>query len=106
MKLLTAKILKDFEKTGSQADVEDPKVIVKFFGGGVPTWLATEYDSETEMFYGYVSLFNDPSANEWGSFSLAELKELKFPPFGLPIERDMYLGDVTVSEYKEKYGMY
>ena len=28
---------------------------------------------------------------EWGWFSLKELEEVKFPPFGLSVERDMYL---------------
>jgi hypothetical protein len=105
MKLLTKAILNDFAKTGSQADVEDPKVIVKFFGGGQATWLATEYDPKTEIFYGYVSLFNDPNLNEWGSFSLDELKSIKFPPFNLGVERDMYSSG-TISEYKENYKIY
>ena len=105
MKLLTKEIVDKFAKVGSQEQVEDPKVIVKFFGGGSGTWLATEYDPETKVFFGYVSLFNDHN-NEWGSFALEELEGLRFPPLGLPVERDMYLSETTVGEYKKNYGMH
>ena len=101
MKLLTKANLERFKKVGSQENVEDPIVIVKFFGGGVPTWLATEYDPETRVFYGAVILFPD-IGYEWGSFSLDELESLKFPPFGLGVERDMYTSEKPASEYINK----
>lgn len=99
MKLLTKAILKAFEKQGdtSEMKAEDTKIIVKFFGGGSARWYAVEYNPETRMFFGFVSLFNDYN-DEPGYFSLDELEAIKFPPFGLPIERDMYFGDHMLSE--------
>ena len=56
MKLLTKKILKRFEKVGSQEDTDDPIIILKFFNAtGAGTWYATEYNPEYKMFFGYVS---------------------------------------------------
>lgn len=96
MKLLTKAILKRFEQVGEQ-DIPDPIVITKFFGGGRATWFATAYKPETRVFFGYVSLFGDHN-DEWGYFSLDELKTIKFPPFGLGIERDMYWTETKASE--------
>lgn len=101
MKLLTKVILKAFEKQGdtSEKDAEDIKVIVKFFGGATRRWYATDYDPERRMFFGFVSLFNDYN-DELGYFSLDELEGIKFPPFGLGIERDTSLmpGDYTLKQ--------
>lgn len=100
MKLLTKAILKAFEKQGDTGEKssEDIKVIVKFFGGGQARWYAVEYNPETEVFFGYVSLFNDPACDGLGYFSLGELEEIRFPPFNLPIGRDMYFGEHTLKE--------
>ena len=78
---------------------KDIKVIVKFFGGGQARWYAVEYDPETRIFYGFASLFNDWN-DECGSFSLDELEAIRFPPFNLGIERDMYLdpGEYNLQE--------
>ena len=99
MKLLTKEILKRFEALGSQESSDDPVVVVKFFnptGGG--TWFATEYDKINEIFFGYVSLFNNHN-NEWGSFSLTELESFT-GSLGLGIERDMYAKEKTIGEWK------
>ena len=96
MKLLTAEIEKRLEKhpfgstDGQGANAE---VIVKFFGGCSATWLVTEGEKQEDgdwQFYGAVTLYGDGEW-EWGYFNLSELKNLRFPPFGLPIERDLYL---------------
>jgi len=88
MKLLTKEILKRFEKTGRQG--ENPTVIAKFFNPcGRGHWYATEYHPEERLFFGFVRLFYDHN-DEWGDFSLDELEQLRCPPLGLPIERDLH----------------
>lgn len=93
-KLITKDLLKKFEKypIGSQdGKGMDAKVLVKFFGGSAATWLITEAspteDGDYEL-YGYATL--DGYDWEWGYVMLSDLQGLRFPPFGLPIERDMY----------------
>jgi len=93
MKLLTKEILERFKKIGNQKDkqLEDLEIVVKFFNpSGIGTWYATYYNSETKIFSGWVSLFNDHN-DEYGDFSLKELEEFK-GAFGLGIERDLYFG--------------
>ena len=101
MKLLTKELEKRFKGLGSQEKVKDPIVVVKFFNpADRGTWFATEYDCKSKVFFGYVSLFNEPGMNEFGEFSLQELEELKLP-FGLTIERDTYASEKTLSEWKD-----
>ena len=90
VKLMTKELERRFAQVGSQENVKDPVIVAKFFNPtGAGTWYATEYDPEAQMFFGYVSIFGDWN-DEWGYFSLAELKSYKFFPFGLGIERDLY----------------
>lgn len=91
MKLLTKAILKKLPALYSNEDKPAAEVTIplKFFGGGACTWYVTEYDPESRTFFGFVTL-GDPQGAELGSFSLDELEGLRFPPFGLPIERDLY----------------
>ncbi len=97
MKLLTKEILKEFEKVGSQRECKDPVVVAKFFNPtGAGTWYAIEYDTETRIFYGYVSIFGDHN-DEWGCFSLQELEDFK-GRLGLGIERDLYFGTPRMSK--------
>ncbi len=97
MKLLTGGLLEKFKKIGRQEHVKDPIVVAKFFNpSGSGTWWATEFDPKMRVFFGYVSLFGD-ECDEWGSFSLDELKEFK-GPFGLGIERDLYFDSKPISE--------
>jgi len=99
MELLTKELEKRFAKIGSQENEKDPIVIAKFFNpSGIGTWWATEYDKKNKTFFGYVSLFGDHN-DEWGSFSLEELKSIK--GFGgLGIERDLYCGEKRISEFE------
>lgn len=90
MKLLTKELLKKFKKIGKQ-ELEDPIVICIYFHSFyTATWYATEYDSESEIFFGYVSLFGD-GRGSWGNFSLDELKSIRWK--GIPeigVERNLY----------------
>lgn len=102
MKLMTKELEKRFAEVGSQENIKDPVVIAKFFNPtGAGTWLATEYDPETKIFFGYVSIFGDYN-DEWGSFSLDELKSVKLP-FGLGIERDLHFREQPTSELIKRY---
>jgi hypothetical protein len=101
MKLMTKTLEKRFARVGSQADVKDPLIIAKFFNPtGAGTWYATEYDSQTRIFFGYVSIFGDWN-DEWGSFSLDELESYK-GKLGLGIERDLYFKEQRASEVIER----
>ncbi len=91
MKLLTKEILKHFQKQGdtSQMKPENIKIIAKFFNPqGSGTWYTTEYNPETKMFFGFVSIYNDYN-DELGYFSLDELEQFR-GKLGLGIERDRY----------------
>jgi len=97
MKLLTEELIQAFKKIGRQENKKDPIVIAKFFNPmGQGTWFATEYNSKSKIFFGYVSIFGDHN-DEWGSFSLEELESLKLP-FGLGIERDKYFQQENISK--------
>ena len=96
MKLMTTEIAKRFAEVGSQENVKDPIVVVKFFNPcGAGTWWAIEYDPTDRIFFGYVSIFGDHN-DEWGSFGLDELEEYK-GRFGLGIERDLHFGEKPMS---------
>ena len=102
MKLLTKAILSRFAKVGRQDEDPDPIVICKFFNPcGAGTWYATEYDPESRIFFGYVSIFGD-HCDEWGTFSLDELESVRCPPLGLSIERDMWFKECRSSKIVTK----
>ena len=97
VQLLTKELVKRFAKIGRQETVIDPIVVAKFFNPtGAGTWYATEYDPETKIFFGFVSIFGDEN-DEWGSFSLEELESYR-GNFGLGIERDLYFGEKHIHE--------
>lgn len=80
-------------------DTQNFNPVVKLFGGGSCTWLLSEIDpSDPDVAFGLCDLgFGSP---ELGRVSISELAALRFPPFGLPIERDMYWkADKTLNEY-------
>jgi hypothetical protein len=95
MKLLT----KDIEKKLA-ANVKKPEAertpVLKLFGGAACTWLISEKDGD--ILFGLCDLgFGCP---ELGSVSLSELEGLKFPPFGLGVERDLcFSSEKTLIEH-------
>ena len=101
MKLMTEEIEKAFERFPmySQDGLDgDALVVAKFFGGSAATWLITEGEKQPNgdwLLFGFVTLgLRDdfhPSCLlwEWGDVMLSDLESLKFPPFGLPVERDV-----------------
>lgn len=97
MKLLTKEVLDLFKKTGDQSREADPIIVAKFFNPAwAGTWYAAEYDEENQIFFGYVSIFNDYN-DEWGSFALSDLTEFR-GRFGLGIERDIHFEPQRFSE--------
>ena len=96
MKLITKEIEKKFEKFplySQDGKGLNAEVLVKFFNPtGVGTWYITEAnkleDGDYEMF-GYCHLGDDENA-EFGNVLLSDLEDIKLP-YGLKIERDMYL---------------
>jgi len=97
MKLITKALEKRFAQVGRQEGSKNPIVIAKFFNPtGAGTWYATEYDPKAQMFFGYVSIFDDWN-DEWGYFSLTELQAYK-GTFGLGIERDLYFEECPASD--------
>ena len=103
MKLLTNKIIEDFKKYpfGSQDNKKgmERKVLVKFFNPyGVGTWVITEAERQEDgdwLLYGLAEL---GYGYEWGYVSFNELNTLRVPPFHMPIERDMYIGNCKVKD--------
>ena len=74
------------------------KVIVKFFGGSAANWLITEGEPQSNgdwLLYGFVTLGLPDEYEkgkllwEWGYVTLNQLREIRFPPLKLPIERDL-----------------
>lgn len=85
MKLITKEIQTKLDKAGAHGT----KAICKFFGGAAMTWIIFGQDEEEkDILFAVVDLGMD--CVEAGSISLSELEAVKFPPFGLPVERDMY----------------
>ena len=77
----------------SQEEVDDPKVVAKFFTPDSSwTWYATEFDGK-DTFFGLV----DGHEKELGYFSLKELESVK-GPFGLGVERDLWFESKPLSE--------
>lgn len=104
MKMMTKtqreKLIKNHRATWSmpEPDGGENAPVIKLFGGGACTWLISELDPSTELAFGLCDLgFGTP---ELGYVSLEELASIKFPPFGLPIERDLsFKADKTIAEY-------
>jgi len=102
MKLITKAIEAAFEKQGdtSQMEMSEIKIVMKLFGGGAFTWyLYEKIDEDTYM--AFVNL-GDPMCAECGYVSMSEIEAVKFPPFGLGVERDMHFDPLSMT-LKEVY---
>lgn len=97
MKLITKEIEEKFKKfpLGSQdGKLGDAEVVVKYFNPtGSGTWIITEGEKQKDgdyLMFGYCDLFTDSDCAEFGYVLLSELENIKLP-FGLGIERDLYI---------------
>jgi len=90
MQLLTKEIKAKLLRNGDVTNRgNDHRPVVKYFGGGACTWLITEMDSADEdTLFGLCDL--GMGFPELGIVSLEELKSMRFPPFGLGVERDLH----------------
>ena len=90
MQLMTKQIKEKLLHNGDVTNRgNDHKPVVKFFGGGSCTWLITEMDSaDDDTLFGLCDL--GMGYPELGYVSLEELKSMRFPPFGLGVERDLH----------------
>lgn len=95
MKLLTEEIIKRFKEYplySQDGKGEESVVLVKYFNPcGAGTWLVTEAELQENgdwLLFGYCHI----QCFEWGYVLLSELENLKLP-FGLTIERDLYIPD-------------
>lgn len=101
MNLLTNEIKESFRKYplySQDGKGLDSVVLVKYFNPcGLGTWLITEAEEQEDgewLLFGYCHIY----CWEWGYISLKELQDLKLP-FGLTIERDLYIPkSATVKE--------
>ncbi len=126
MELLTDELKQRFPPLYSK-DGEDPKdvlVIAKFFNPcGAGTWYATEgsaqlsdgrevplsqmdhlpdgIEVEDVIFFGLANILEP----ELGNFSLRELQSLRLMGGALGIERDLHLGNITLTDAMEREGM-
>lgn len=101
MLLMTKELEKTFKKypIGSQdGKMEEAYVVVKYFNPcGAGTWLITEGEKQENgdwLLFGYCHIFEW----EWGYVLLSELEQVKLP-FGLSIEREMYVTGKQVKDY-------
>lgn len=101
MMLMTKALEKKIEQypIGSQDDKGmDAYVVVKYFNPcGAGTWLITEGEKQENgdwLLYGYCHIFEW----EWGYVLLSELDAIRLP-FGLSIERELYVKEGVVADY-------
>lgn len=99
--LMTKALEKTFEKypLGSQDGLmEEADVVVKYFNPcGAGIWVITEGEKQENgdwLLFVYCHLFE----LEWGYVMLSELENVKLP-FGLKIERELYVTGGKVKDY-------
>jgi len=97
MRIITKAIEKAFETQGATGNksMSEIKIVMKLFGGGAFTWYLYEKLDE-DIYMAFVNL-GDPEMAEMGTVSMSELMGLKFPPFGLGIERDMHFEPLSMT---------
>ena len=101
MELMTKEIAKIIPKLGSCEEIENPEIVVHYFNPfGSGDWYVLEGEEQNNgdwLFFGYVKSPLSPDFDEYGYFTLAELKSVKI--FGdCGIERDMYWTKKTVKD--------
>ena len=98
MQLITREIELKLKKNMALPEGERMPVL-KIFGGNACTWLISE--KEGDVLFGLCDL--GLGCAELGYVSLSELEGLRFPPFGLGVERDSWFeADKTLSAYADE----
>jgi hypothetical protein len=103
MKLITADIQKKLEKNYQRTieTGESNDVVLKLFGGSNCTWLITEIEPDNDIMWGLCDI--GMGTCEYGTVSLSELKSVRFPPFGLSVERDRHFQGGSVESFRKYY---
>ena len=85
--LMPAELETSFREVAWTGLAHNPLVVARYFyPAWAATWYATEYDPDSEIFYGFATGLGFP---EWGSFSLREWIDFE-GTLGLKIERDLW----------------
>lgn len=85
MKLLTKDHIKRLRNNHAR---DTGRPVVKLFGGGACTWLISQMAEDNDSLFGLCDIGH--GSPELGYVSLKELEDLRFPPFGLGVERDIH----------------
>lgn len=103
MELMTDEIAKIIPKLCSTEEVENPEIHVHYFNPyGAGDWYVLEGEEQKDgdwLFFGYVKSPITPDFDEYGYFTLNELKSVQVFK-GCGIERDLYWIKKTVDEIK------
>ena len=99
MKLITKAIQKKLQKNYETHNDED--VVLKLFGGSRMTWLITQIEPDGDIMWGLADI--GLGCAEYGTISLSELKSVRFPPFGLGVERDRYFKGGKIDDFRKYY---
>lgn len=99
MKLITKEIEDKLKKNYETQN--DTNVVLKLFGGSRCTWLITQIEPDGDIMWGLADIGMD--CCEYGTISLSELQAVKFPPFGLGVERDKYFKGGKVGDFQKYY---
>ena len=86
--------------SGEHLKSSEREVLAKFFNpSGMGTWYVIEAKRQENdwLFFGLTDLYEA----ELGYFTLSELASVKCPPFGLPIERDLYWSGTLEDAYSQ-----
>jgi hypothetical protein len=102
-KLITAEIMKKLQANNKIASEtgESVNVVLKLFGGSCFTWLITEIEPDGDTMRGLCDI--GQGCCEYGSVSLRELQSVRFPPFGLGVERDRWFKGGSVQKFRDYY---
>lgn len=106
MELITPEQERELLRQGTESEanpeaIHPHKPVVKIFGGPA-TWLISEASpSDPDRLFGLCDL--GMGFPELGYVSRSELEQVRIPPYGLPLERDLYFeADRTVTEYAKE----
>ena len=97
MKLMTKEIKEKAQKQYDEGSDMEQMVVAKYFGGNW-TWYLMNMDKDEDYCWGIVDGF----AVEMGSWQMSELQKVKFKPFGLGVERDLYFEPMKAKDVWEQ----
>jgi len=94
---MTKEIKEKAQKQYDEGSDMEQMVVAKYFGGNW-TWYLMNMDKDEDYCWGIVDGF----AVEMGSWQMSELQKVKFKPFGLGVERDLYFEPMKAKDVWEQ----